>query len=485
MCVAVVFAAPAVSSQEIDALIQAFDTDGWEDLATPQKARVRLVEMGPKAVPALMEALSHENDRVRTWCEAALMQIAQEGPQRSQEVTDGLLDDLHRIMRDGEASLNQRQVAVRLLARLGGGRATGMLADGVNDEMIGDYVVFFLAEKGSQAVPYLQKALGSGSAKAQAEAAKALGRTGDASAIAPLWTAFASAEPALKVTILQGMMKIGGDEALASLREALKDDDASVRSQAARGVGQLGGLPEIALLEQILGDSEAVRTAAADGLIMLGDRHREKGDDEGATRAYFSAYNAVFNQDQVTALAQRLRGLGESVDVSEKFGSIYDWWVIGPFDNADGKGFDTIYPPEKETVLTKTYESMGREIGWRKHHTESVIGMVDATKLMDPNTNVTLYALALMESPEEMDVQIRAGSDDTLSIWLNGKRVHHHDVSRGVTFDEDKVDAHLQKGTNSLLLKVCQGGGGWGFVVRIVDKNGKPIPTLKILSEQP
>ena len=485
MAVAVVLVASAALSEEINDLIETFDTDGWDDLTAPQKARARLVEIGPKAVPALMEALNHKNDRVRTWCEAALMQIAQEGPKRSQEATDLLLDDLYKIMRDSKASLNQRQIAVRLLARLGGQRSTKMLADSINDEAIGDYAVFFLAEKGPQAMPYLQKALESDSVKTQAEAAKALGHTGDESAIVSLWTAFADAEPALKVILLQSIIKIDGDEALTPLKEALKDDDVSVRSQAAHGVGQLGNLHEIAILEPRLKDNETVRIAAADGLIMLGDHQREIGNNDNAKRAYWSAYDAVFNRNQVTALAQRLRELGESVNVSEKFGSIYDWWIIGPFDNADGKGFDTTYPPEKEIVLTKTYESMEQQVGWNKHHTEDVVGMVDATKLIRPNTNIALYALAFVESREEMDVQIRAGSDDTLSIWLNGKRIHHHNVARGVNFDEDKVDAHLQEGVNSLLLKVCQGGGGWGFVVRIVDKNGKSIPTLKILSEQP
>ena len=476
--VAIVLYASTALSEGIDGLIRTFDTDGWDNRTIPQKALGRLVEIGPKAVSVLMGALNHENDRVRTWCEAALMQIAQEAPERSQEVTDQLLDDLSEIMHDNKANLNQRQIAVRLLSRLGGQRSIKMLADSVNDEAIGDYVAFFLAEMGAQAVPYVQKALESNSLKVQAEAAKALGRVGDGSAIAPLWTAFTDAGPALRLIILRSIIKIDGDQALTPLREALNDDDISVRSQAARGVGQLGSLTEIAILEQMLEDNEIVRTAAADGLIMLGDRQRKIGNNRNAKRAYFSAYTAASNREQVIALDQRLRELGETVDISKKFGSIYDWWVIGPLDNTDGKGFDTVYPPENEIALTKTYESTGGRIGWEKHHTEDMLGIVDAAKLIRPNINVALYALTFVESPEEMEVQIRAGSDDTLSIWLNDKRIHHNNVARSVTFDEDRVDAQLRKGVNSLLLKVCQGSGDWGFVARIVDKNGNPIPTL-------
>jgi len=478
---AILLIASTVFPDEISDLIQTFASD-WDNIKVPEKARARLVEMGPGAVPALMEALSHKDDRVRTWCEAALMQIAQEGPKRSQEVTDQLLNELQRIMQSNKATLDQRQVAVRLLARLGGQRSVKMLADGINDEAINDYVIFFLAESGSQAVPYLQRALESKSAKTQIEAAKALGRVGGKLAIVPLWMAFDKAKPELKLIILQSIIKIDGSEALTQLKKALKDSDAAVRTQAVRGVSQLGGLPEIATLEEMLRDSETVRNAAADGLITLGDRQKVAGDNENARRAYLSAYNAVFDRDLVVASAQRLRDLGEFVNIAQKFGSIYDWWVIGPFDNAGGKGFDAVYPPETEIALAKTYESMGQQVGWKKHHTKDMAGVLNALELFKPNTNVTFYALAFIESPDEIDIQIRAGSDDTLSIWLNGRRIHHHNVARGVNFDEDKVDAHLQKGVNTLLLKVCQGEGDWGFVLRIVDKDGKPIPALKVLT---
>ena len=41
--------------------------------------------------------------------------------------------------------------------------------------------------------------------------------------------------------------------------------------------------------------------------------------------------------------------------------------------------------------------------------------------------------------------------------------------------DSDKVDVRLRKGENKLLVKICQGTGGWGFCVRVADEWGTPV----------
>src|SRR5438034_8794771 len=56
------------------------------------------------------------------------------------------------------------------------------------------------------------------------------------------------------------------------------------------------------------------------------------------------------------------------------------WQYLGPFDNADGKGFDAVYPPEKEIDLKKTYPGKdGDPIGW-KEFTNFRIGAVNDLK---------------------------------------------------------------------------------------------------------
>ena len=56
------------------------------------------------------------------------------------------------------------------------------------------------------------------------------------------------------------------------------------------------------------------------------------------------------------------------------------WHYLGPFDNTNGKGFDAVYPPEKEIDLKKTYAGKdGHPISW-KEFTNFRIGAVNDLK---------------------------------------------------------------------------------------------------------
>ena len=56
---------------------------------------------------------------------------------------------------------------------------------------------------------------------------------------------------------------------------------------------------------------------------------------------------------------------------------------------------------------------------------------------------------------------------------MNGKLVHSNPAYRGAYPDQDKIPVDLKRGWNKLLVKVLQGGGGWGFYVRFVDPEGE------------
>src|SRR5437764_14143047 len=44
------------------------------------------------------------------------------------------------------------------------------------------------------------------------------------------------------------------------------------------------------------------------------------------------------------------------------------WYFAGPFDNADRRGFDTAYPPEKKIDLKDTFTGKrGRTFGWKEY----------------------------------------------------------------------------------------------------------------------
>jgi hypothetical protein len=42
------------------------------------------------------------------------------------------------------------------------------------------------------------------------------------------------------------------------------------------------------------------------------------------------------------------------------------------------------------------------------------------------------------------------------------------------------VPLHLVKGSNTLLLKISQGGGMWGFGAHLEDESGKPLTDVQV-----
>ena len=156
-------------------------------------------------------------------------------------------------------------------------------------------------------------------------------------------------------------------------------------------------------------------------------------------------------------------------------GFITKWMVVGPFDNSDRKQLDTVYGPEEGIDFKKKYEGKdGTEVEWHEVNATRA-GFVDLKAIMQakglPMDDVLAYAVTYIESPEAREVKILTGTDDGVKIWLNGEVVHKKDVYRSASPDADSVSVKLKKGRNTLLVKVHQGMGGWGFYLRIHDQH--------------
>jgi hypothetical protein len=140
------------------------------------------------------------------------------------------------------------------------------------------------------------------------------------------------------------------------------------------------------------------------------------------------------------------------------------WYFAGPFDNTDRRGFDIAYPPEHEIDLSKQYlGKMGEKVTWREGNFPD--GQVNNLKLFrnECNTNCAVYLYRELDLGGAAELPVSLGSDDTLTVWLNGKKIHEENVYRACTPDEVKLTLRLQPGKNALLLKICQGDGDFAF----------------------
>jgi len=162
------------------------------------------------------------------------------------------------------------------------------------------------------------------------------------------------------------------------------------------------------------------------------------------------------------------------------------WLVCGEFPNPPHEGarhydhtppcigLDTDYLADRggeaaiQPVAGMTHTRPdGSQAAWAEHTAPKDTVDFRAIFKGRPTDDVVAYACTTIERERAGEAVLAVGSDDGVRIWLNGKVVHDHLVARGVRPDQDIVPVELAKGTNRLLVKVEQGGGGWGFVLRV------------------
>lgn len=203
---------------------------------------------------------------------------------------------------------------------------------------------------------------------------------------------------------------------------------------------------------------------------------------EEAKAIYLQALGAVRDEDQTKFLAAELKKSGVAVDLPKHFGFLMNWHVIGPFDNTDEKGFDAVYPPEKELRLEAAYPGKSGEVKWQPFTSKDEYGKLDFNKPLGMQKAVTAYALTTIDSPEERDAELRLGCKNGWKVWLNGQLLFGRDeYHRGQQMDQYKMKARLKKGANTLLVKCCQDEQKqewtveWEFQLRVCDSAGTAI----------
>ncbi len=111
-------------------------------------------------------------------------------------------------------------------------------------------------------------------------------------------------------------------------------------------------------------------------------------------------------------------------------------------------------------------------------------GTINLIEAVGNAQDAVAYLRAKVWSPRAQKATLQLGSDDGVKVWLNGKLAHANNAARGVTPDEDKVEVSLRQGANDLLLKVTNGGGDWGAIVRFAGEGGRPLRNLNEVSPQ-
>ena len=228
--------------------------------------------------------------------------------------------------------------------------------------------------------------------------------------------------------------------------------------------------------------SNELRRDAVALLIAEGARQLAQEAGDTATITYRKALHAARDVDQIQAIAKALTDLKQQVDLPRHFGFLTDWQVIGPFHNTDRKGFAEEFPPEKKIDLKARHPGKESEVKWQALATSDPYGKVDLNEPYGKLKEVTGYAYHEFESGEVQPAELRLGCKNAWKVWLNGKLLFSRDeYHRGQRIDQYKMPVPLEKGPNSILIKLCQNEQKehwtveWEFQLRVCDTTGKAI----------
>jgi hypothetical protein len=166
------------------------------------------------------------------------------------------------------------------------------------------------------------------------------------------------------------------------------------------------------------------------------------------------------------------------------------WYVLGPFDNPKGVAVDDDTGVEKLVRRMKVgepwsglgskFQGRGKgRIGWTevdpsKLHPPAGGGPFDTgsfdfhallgTKGVEGNNSVA-YLYCTIEVESDQARPLACGSDDGLRLWIDGDLKLERSVPRPLNPNVENLPVELTAGLHHLLVKVANGGGGWGFAL--------------------
>ncbi|MEO6685083.1 MAG: hypothetical protein ABIN24_03930, partial [Dyadobacter sp.] len=183
--------------------------------------------------------------------------------------------------------------------------------------------------------------------------------------------------------------------------------------------------------------------------------------------ATLKKFKEIIDRHQIKAIGDmaetyvNLNKFIEKVESKDKF--YLDWSLLGPFDNADGNGLGRVLESEKRFDPKATYTGKGGiKVNWMKRD-DRTSGYIDFVKFFSPNENVLAYAFRTVTLSEAKIMKFGVGSNDGVRVWINGKLVLDRPDSRKAEVNQDLISVSMNKGENTILVKVDQLKRGWGF----------------------
>ena len=247
-------------------------------------------------------------------------------------------------------------------------------------------------------------------------------------------------------------------------------------------------------IPSLLGDRE-FGSDAVEQTMQAAQKMLEQDKQSEAIQLFTVAFNESRLNHQILAAANQLEKLNQPVDIIKHMGFLHRWYMLGPFDAPGFSGFEMSFPPEKKVDLKAEYRGKdGSAIRWQVRQSTDRLGQSNLIQAIAPVKEAVGYAYSEFHSPLTQDVELRCGADDNMTVWVNNKKVFSRlQWLNGTRLDRFTSPVQLIKGTNTILVKICQGPqhknpavpNNWSMQLRLCDSTGgsvgvkviHPLPT--------
>jgi putative heme-binding domain-containing protein len=379
------------------------------------------------------------------------------GAKREIALVLGKLEDKHAIpllvaaIRDSKVPDEVREAALSSVEAIGTELATKALCDLLAQADLAverqPRVIAALGKfQAKEAVILLTERLKSPAPGVRAAAALALGKIGQADGVSPkIRPLVDDAEPDVRRSAISALGALKDREALPVLLIAAEKEETRFEASMA-----LVAVPDTKALQVFLRG--------------LTDKNQALRDASGAALGSIRD-NAAPILDQL-ALRHELSPsvIPELRKVFTKVEPVAQWHLLGPFQS-DAK---PDVSADRPIDLTSVYPGeAGKTLRWTLTKRVNRNGRVNLSRLFNPHDECFIYGYAVVESPAEHKAQLVLGSDDSLTVWLNGKQVYDSQEMRNFEADQRRPDVHLTAGTNRILIKCGNQGGSWEFAVAL------------------
>ena len=236
------------------------------------------------------------------------------------------------------------------------------------------------------------------------------------------------------------------------------------------GVGDVVHVDALELAQSHLAD-EALRDEAAAAMLSIAQGLAATNRVEA-----MAAIDAVLALENADALHRNAKSARETIERYRGF--ITTWRVSGPYFGDGIKAnqlLATPFAPELNDGAAAQWRDLpitNSRKPWEFDLAKAIGG-----------ENRCVYAKAEIYSEADQPAMLELGSDDGVKVWLNGQVVHENNVMRGLAIGHDKPKVTLKRGWNKLMLKISNGGGGWGFGCGVKTPEAGNIEGLKIRAE--